>query len=309
MRLLHIADLHLGKRFNAFSLLDDQAYLIKKICELLQANNVDVLLLAGDVYDQSVPPAEATRLLDRFLTDVAALGVVVLVISGNHDSGERLAFGSKILSRQGVYIAGAAECPLPQVRLTVGDVPVCFTLLPFVRAAHVRRLFPDRVIASTEDAVRALLDATPLPNGYRQVLLAHQFVAGGSTDPEFSDSERLQIGGTDLVDWRLFQTFDYVALGHLHRPQSVGCDQIRYAGSLLKYSFSECSHEKSAVLVELAHDGDPTITLMPLVPERDVREVRLNLGERLRQATPVTVVSDDYVKLILEDETPLVQAM
>lgn len=237
MKFLHLADLHLGKRVNGFSMLEDQAYILRQILAILDNERPDGVLIAGDVYDKPVPPTEAVELLDGFLTELCARGVPVLLISGNHDSPERLAFGGRVMGSCGIHIAPVYDGAVAPVVLRDEIGPVYLWLLPFLKPAHVRRWFPDAQIESYTDAVAAAIAHMDIDDSARNVLVTHQFVTGGAR----SGSEELSVGGTDNVDSSVFAPFDYVALGHLHGAQQIGRPTIRYAGSPLKYSFSEAS--------------------------------------------------------------------
>ena len=281
MRFLHLSDLHLGKRVCEFSMLEDQRYILEQILTLLDETPVDGVLLAGDLYDKPVPPAEAVRLLDWFLTQLAARKLPVFAISGNHDSADRVAFGSALLADSRVYVSpvftGAPQ-PIP-LQDTHGTVDVY--LLPFLKPAMVRHVWPDEPIESYNDALACVLrHCTPDP-GHRSVLVAHQFVAGAAA----CESEEPSVGGVDSVDAALFDAFDYVALGHLHSPQKVGRETLRYCGTPLKYSFSEAGQHKSATFVELGAKSEVHITTAPLTPRHDLRGLRgsyMELTDRSR---------------------------
>ena len=251
MRFLHLADLHIGKRLREFSLLQDQEDILTKILDLVAIHHPDAVLICGDIYDKSDPSAEAVEVFDQFLTGLAQYGQPVMLISGNHDSPERINYGSGIMEKQQVYLAGLFEGQLQTITLADEYGEVVFHLLPFVKPAQVRRYYPEANIISYEDALQVILSATPLDPDKRHVLLAHQFITAQGVNPERSESEQISIGTLDNIDASVFAGFDYVALGHIHRPQSIGGMHIRYAGSPLKYSFSEALHHKSATLVEL----------------------------------------------------------
>ena len=291
MKLLHLADLHLGKTILETPLIEEQQAFLEEMVEIVDRRRVDAVLLAGDLYDRSVPPAEAVELLDRFLSALSGRGVPVLAAAGNHDSPERLDFGSRIFTRGGLYIAGRYRPALTRVRLTDAYGPVDVTLLPFLRPVMVRAALRggdgagedggESPVRTTEDAVRAALDACPPEPGGRQVLVAHQFVCAGGASPATCDSETPYAGGVEAVDVSCFDGYDYVALGHLHRPQRVGRDTVRYAGSPLKYSLSEVNHIKSAPLITLGAGGVEDIELLPIRPLRDLRRLRGGLDELL----------------------------
>lgn len=305
MRFLHLSDLHLGKRVHGFSMIEDQAHVLHQIEEIAKSVTPDAVLIAGDLYDKGVPPTEAVGLLDGFLTRLLSLKIPVLVTSGNHDSPERLSFAGDILDASGLYIAGVLQSKVKRVRLTDAWGPVDFYLLPFVKAAKATALHPQADIENCDDAVRAMLADIPREAGVRRVLLAHQLVAAPGEQVERCDSETLQLGGTDAVLADAFDAFDYVALGHLHRAQRVGRDGIRYAGSPLKYSFSEARGTKSITLVEM-DENCVHAKLLPLSPLREMRELRGRLDDLLKAAQGE---SDDYVRAVLTDQEPLYDAI
>ena len=270
MRFLHLSDLHLGKRVCEFSMLDDQRYILEEILSLLDTRPVDAVLLAGDLYDKPVPPAEAVRLLDWFLTELADRKLPVFAISGNHDSAERVAFGAHLLAGSQVYVSPVFEGAPAPIPLTDAYGPVDIYLLPFLKPATVRHIYPDEPIESYSDALGCVLRRCAPDPARRSVLVAHQFVAGATA----CESEEPSVGGLDCVDAALFDGFDYVALGHLHSPQKVGRDTLRYCGTPLKYSFSEAHQHKSATFVELGPKGEVTLSTAPLTPKHDLRELR-----------------------------------
>lgn len=305
MRFLHLSDLHLGKRVHGFSMIEDQAHVLHQIEEIAKSVTPDAVLIAGDLYDKGVPPTEAVGLLDGFLTRLLSLKIPVLVTSGNHDSPERLSFAGDILDASGLHIAGVLQSKVKCVRLADAWGPVDFYLLPFVKAAKAAALHPQADIENCDDAVRAMLADIPREAGVRRVLLAHQLVAAPGEQVERCDSETLQLGGTDAVLADAFDAFDYVALGHLHRAQRVGRDGIRYAGSPLKYSFSEARGAKSITLVEM-DENCVHAKLLPLSPLRELRELRGRLDDLLKAAQGE---SDDYVRAVLTDQEPLYDAI
>lgn len=306
MKFLHLSDLHLGKRLHECSLLEDQSYILDQILAIARDERPDGVLLAGDIYDKSAPSAEAVSLCDRFLVALSELVPHVFVLSGNHDSPERLAFGGRLMERSGVHISPVYDGTLSPVTLEDGFGPVHVYLLPFLKPAQVRRFFPDEEISSETDAVRAALSGLPLDPSARNVLAAHQFVTGGMR----CDSEELSVGGSGGVDAAVFDGFDYVALGHLHGPQRVERETLRYCGSPLKYSFSEARQVKSVTVVELAEKGSVTVRTVPLVPLRDLREIRGKYLElTARSCYEGTSLSEDYLHITLTDEEDVPQAM
>ena len=306
MKFLHLADLHLGKRVNGFSMLEDQAHILRQILAILDDEQPDGVLIAGDVYDKSVPSVEAVELLDGFLTELRARGVPVLLISGNHDSPERLAFGGRVMDGCGIHISPVYDGALAPVTLHDEFGPVHVWLLPFVKPAHVRRWFPDADIESYTDAVAEAVAHMDIDTAARNVLVTHQFVTGGTR----SGSEELSVGGTDNVDSGVFAPFDYVALGHLHGAQHIGRETIRYAGSPLKYSFSEARQHKSVTVVTLGEKGDVQARAVALTPLRELREIRGSYDElTARSFYEHTTYRSDYLHLILTDEQDVFDAI
>lgn len=306
MKFLHLADLHLGKRVNGFSMLEDQAHILRQILAILDDEQPDGVLIAGDVYDKSVPSVEAVGLLDGFLTELRARGVPVLLISGNHDSPERLAFGGRVMDSCGIHISPVYNGALAPVTLHDEFGPVHVWLLPFVKPAHVRRWFPDADIESYTDAMAEAVAHMDIDTAARNVLVTHQFVTGGTR----SGSEELSVGGTDNVDSGVFAPFDYVALGHLHGAQHIGRETIRYAGSPLKYSFSEARQHKSVTVVTLGEKGNVQVRTVALTPLRELREIRGSYDElTARSFYEHTTYRSDYLHLILTDEQDVFDAM
>ena len=306
MKFLHLADLHLGKRVNGFSMLEDQAHILRQILAILDDEQPDGVLIAGDVYDKSVPSVEAVELLDGFLTELCARGVQVLLISGNHDSPERLAFGGRVMDSCGIHISPVYDGAVAPVTLHDELGPVHVWLLPFVKPAHVRRWFPDADIESYTDAIAEAVAHMDIDTAARNVLVTHQFVTGGTR----SGSEELSVGGTDNVDSGIFAPFDYVALGHLHGAQHIGRETIRYAGSPLKYSFSEARQHKSVTVVTLGEKGDVQVCTVALTPLRELREIRGSYDElTARSFYEHTTYRSDYLHLILTDEQDVFDAM
>ena len=306
MKFLHLADLHLGKRVNGFSMLEDQAHILRQILAILDDEQPGGVLIAGDVYDKSVPSVEAVELLDGFLTELCARGVPVLLLSGNHDSPERLAFGGRVMDSCGIHISPVYDGALAPVTLHDAFGPVHVWLLPFVKPAHVRRWFPDADIESYTDAMAEAVAHMDIDTAARNVLVTHQFVTGGAR----SGSEELSVGGTDNVDSGVFAPFDYVALGHLHGAQHIGRETIRYAGSPLKYSFSEARQHKSVTVVTLGEKGDVQVRTVALTPLRELREIRGSYDElTARSFYEHTTYRSDYLHLILTDEQDVFDAM
>lgn len=293
MRFIHLADLHLGKQMNDLSLLPDQEAVLQQITEIAQAQQADCVLIAGDVYQRSTPQAEAMALFDRFVSGLVKLGMKVFVISGNHDSALRISYFSSLVKTAGVYVSETFDGHLQHVELQDGDGDVVIWLLPFLRPSQVKRFLPEEKIVSYQDAVAAVLRNTRLDSKKRHVLLAHQFITGS----EICDSEEHMVGGLDQIDASLFADFDYVALGHIHKSQKVGRETLRYAGSPLKYSFSEVSHKKSVTVVNMQEKGQTDIKKVPLYPLRDVRTIEGTMDELIRMP-----YSEDYVWITVKDE-------
>ena len=315
MKVLHVSDLHIGKRVNGMSMLDDQRYILRQILDIAEKHQVSVLLIAGDVYDKASPSAEAVTVFDAFLTDAVAAGLRVLAIPGNHDSAERIAYAQGLLEKQGVCLPPVYAGEVERVELEDEHGPVEFWLLPFLKPGDVRRFFPNEEIGDDYSAaLRAVLSACDIDQGKRNVVLSHQLVTAYGTAPDRADDE-IKLGGMDNVDVSVYDAFDYVALGHVHRPQRVGRDTVRYSGSPLKYSFSEARYGKSTALIELGEKkpGDDvgecvSFELIPLVPLYDVREVRGTLADVLAMGTAHDA-SQDYLHITLSDEHPQLDAM
>lgn len=306
MKLIHLSDLHLGKRVNGFSMLEDQRYILAEILGLVDRERPEAVLIAGDVYDKPVPPAEAVTLLDSFLVELSRRDTQVFVISGNHDSPERTAFGGRLMEACGVHMAPVYDGRTDPVTLMDEYGPVNLYLLPFVKPAQVRRLFPEQEIADYTGAMAAAIGAMGVDGSVRNVLAAHQFVTGA----ERCQSEEIPVGGLDNVDASVFQPFDYVALGHLHGPQHVGRETVRYCGSPLKYSISEWRQRKSATVVELGRKGEVTVRQAPLTPLRDMVKLRGSYEEITRRDYYEAEGREGcYVHATLTDEEDIPDAM
>lgn len=311
MRLLHISDLHIGKLVNEFSMLDDQRFMLERILDIIRARKVDVLLIAGDIYDRSAPSADAVACVDWFLSAIAKTGAACIAIPGNHDSAERVAYASDLLAENGVHLAPVYDGEIAHIGLEDEHGPVMFWLFPFLKPALVRPFFPSEEIATYTDALRLVVDSCPLDPTMRNVALTHQFVTYGATYPDRTDSE-LSLGGVDNVDVSVFDAFDYVAIGHVHRPQRIGRDTARYSGSLLKYSSSEIDYPKSAPLVTLGEKGTVDIELIPFEPLHDMRRIRGPLAELVSNETLAGLSQDDrehYLHVVLTDAFPPVDAL
>ena len=312
MKLIHLSDLHLGKRVNEFSMLEDQRYILDKIISIADEEKPDAILIAGDIYDKSVPSAEAVELFDEFLVRLSERNLQVFVISGNHDSPERLAFGSRLMDSNGIHISPVYNGEAVSFPLEDEYGRVNIYMLPFVKPAHVRRYYPDKEIASYTDALRVAVEEMNIDTEERNVLVTHQFVTGALR----SESEEISVGGSDNVDASVFDGFDYVALGHIHGPQDISLSQraavthIRYCGTPLKYSFSEAKHEKSVTIVELAEKGELTVRIVPLFPLHDMAEIRGTYEElTLKSFYEDTTYRDDYMHITLTDEDDIPDAV
>ncbi|MBQ4112277.1 MAG: exonuclease SbcCD subunit D [Clostridia bacterium] len=305
MKLIHLSDLHLGKRVNEYSMLEDQTDILSKILTVIDEEKPDGVLIAGDVYDKSVPSAEAVVLFDEFLTQLAGRDLEVFIISGNHDSPERMAFGSRLMDRSGIHMSQVYSGKVTPYVLTDGHGSVYVYMLPFVKPAHVRRFFGEEILTYTDAVATAIDRMEPDPTA-RNILITHQFVTGAFR----SESEEISVGGTDNVDASVFEGFDYVALGHIHSPQNCGSERIRYCGTPLKYSFSEAKDQKSVTVVELGEKGSLTVRTVPLIPKRDMVEIKGSYEEiTLKSFYEDTTYQDDYLHITLTDEEDVVDAI
>ena len=305
MKLIHLSDLHIGKRVNEVSMLEDQSHILDQILDITRQEQPDAVLIAGDVYDKTVPSAEAVSLLDSFFSRLVKLGVPVLVISGNHDSAERLAFGGELLTGAGLYLSPVYDGHLRKVTLEDEFGPVDFWLMPFLKPGHVRRFYPEETIETYTDALRVALSHTDRDESRRNVLLTHQFVTGAA----ICESEELSVGGSDNVDVTVFDGFNYVALGHIHGPQNIGSTRVRYCGTPLKYSFSEANHHKSVTVVQLGEKGELTVSTLPLTPLRDLRQLRGTYEELTAKKNYENTAVEDYLHITLTDEEDVHEAM
>ncbi|MBQ2803871.1 MAG: exonuclease SbcCD subunit D [Lachnospiraceae bacterium] len=305
MKFLHTADLHIGKKIFELSLIKDQKYILKQIVDIAKREQVDAVLIAGDVYDRTVPSTEAVMLLDEFLTSLQKQGIQVIMISGNHDSPERVAFADAILEKQGIHIAGGYQSPLKMVVLEDEYGPVYFVCMPFVKPAITGG-------SNSAEAVEHMLSGVPMTMGMHQryVLIAHYFVTGEHGEiPELSDSETdVQVGGLDSVPASCFQNFCYTALGHIHKRQRIGDGNIYYSGSPLKYSFSEAGGEKSVNIVELQEPGKVKVRAVKLKPLREMRCIKGRLMELISPSLirETQDIREDYFQVTLTDKEELI---
>ena len=306
MKLIHLSDLHLGKRLNEFSLGEDQEYILNQILKIVEEEQPDAVVIAGDVYDKAIPSVEAVSLFDEFLVRLAGLRKHIFVISGNHDSPERIAFGSRLLEETGIHLSPVYGGCVESVTLEDEFGPVDFYLLPCVKPIHVRRFYPEDPTDTYTQALSTAVAHMNLDEHRRNVLVTHQFVTGASR----SDSEEISVGGADNVDSAVFDHFDYVALGHIHSPQHCGSEKIRYCGTPLKYSFSEAKDTKSVTVAELKEKGNLTIRTVPLKPLRELVELRGTFRELTdRNFYENTTWTRDYVHLTLTDEEDIPDAV
>jgi len=305
VKIIHLADLHIGKRVNEFSMIDDQKHILNQILEIIDKEKPDAVIIAGDVYDKQVPSIEAVELLDSFISDISKRKTTTFIISGNHDSAERLAFGSSLMAMGKIYISPVYNGKISKYTLKNDFGSANFYLLPFVKPNHVKRFFPDEKIESYTDAIRVVVDNLKLDTSEINILIAHQFVTGASR----TESEEISVGGLDNVDASVFEDFDYVALGHIHRPQKIGTERIRYCGTPLKYSFSEVNDTKSVSIIEINSKEDFNLRTIPLIPKRDMRKIRGTYEELITKTSYESTNTDDYIHVTLTDEFNVVDAI
>ena len=305
MKFIHLSDLHLGKRVFDFNLLEDQEYILEEILKVIDSEEPDAVIIAGDIYDRSVPSTEAVELLDEFLFQLSGRNLQVLLISGNHDSPERLAFASRLIAPTGIHLSPVYSGVIEPIVLTDEFGPVNVYLLPFVKPAHVRRFFPGEKIESYNDALRIAVQALNVDRSKRNVLVTHQFITGAAR----SDSEEISVGGTDNIDASVFEGFDYVALGHIHAPQNIGSERIRYCGTPLKYSFSEAKHEKSVTVIDMGEKDSLSVRTVPLHPLRDLREIEGSYEELTYRPNYEGTNINDYMHITLTDEEDIPDAV
>lgn len=305
MKLLHLADLHIGKRVNEFSMIEDQKYILTKILNIIDGEKPDAILIAGDVYDKSVPSSEAVEVLDKFINDIASRKIETFIISGNHDGAERLAFASKLIDTTGIHISPAYNGNIDAKTLNDEYGSVNFYMLPFIKPINVKQIFKLEENISYSEAVKIAIEKMNIDKSQRNVLLSHQFVTGA----EECDSEDLSVGGTEGVSASVYEDFDYVALGHIHGPQRVSRDTIRYSGTPLKYSFSEVNHKKSVTIVNIEEKGNVTVSTIPLNAKRDLVELKGKYDELMDKSFYDKKNLDDYYHITLTDENDVVDAI
>lgn len=305
MKIMHLSDLHIGKRVNEYSMLQDQIYILKEILNIIDNEKVETVIIAGDVYDRSLPPNEALELFDEFLYQLSSRNVNVFVISGNHDSPERISYGGRMMTENKIFLSPVYDGNVKPISLNDDYGEVNFYLLPFVRPADIRRYFPDENIENYTDAVKVAIDNMNVDFSERNILVTHQFVTGA----ELSESEDIIVGGTDNVSGEVFDGFDYVALGHIHREQTVGKDNIRYCGTPLKYSFSEAKNIKSVIILDFNDKGNIEYSKIPLTPFRDMREIRGTYYELTLKSNYESTNTEDYLHITLTDEEDIPDAI
>lgn len=305
MKIMHLSDLHIGKKVNEYSMLQDQEYILKEILQIIDDEKVETVIIAGDVYDRSLPPNEALELFDEFLYQLSSRNVNVFVISGNHDSPERISYGGRMMTENKIFLSPVYDGNVKPISLNDDYGEVNFYLLPFIRPADIRRYFPDENIENYTDAVKVAIDNMNVDFSERNILITHQFVTGA----ELSESEDIIVGGTDNVSGEVFDGFDYVALGHIHREQTVGKDNIRYCGTPLKYSFSEAKHIKSVTILDFKDKENIEYSKIPLTPLRDMREIRGTYDELTLKSNYENTNVDDYLHITLTDEEDIPDAI
>ena len=307
MKILHLGDLHLGKRVNEISMIEDQKFMLDQIIAFVEEEKVHVVLLCGDIYDKAIPTIEAIHLLDEFLDELSDLKVKVLMISGNHDSSERLSFGKNLFKRSNLYITSQFNKEIEKITIKEDGYKVNFYMLPFVKPAYINHALKIQS-ESYEECFKYLMEHTKINEDETNILLAHQFVTAGKNTPELSDSETSSLGGVDNIDFRLFDAFDYVALGHIHKPQAMGREMVRYAGSILKYSFSEIHKDKQATIITINENKQLSLSFYPLKPLRDMREIECSLDDLLKKECEIGN-EEDYMHVILTDEEQILDAI
>ena len=305
MKFIHLSDLHIGKRVNDFSMLEDQKYILEKIADIVKEEKADAVIIAGDIYDKSVPPAEAVRVFDDFLNILTENVKSVYMINGNHDSAERVAFGARQMEKGGVFIAPVFDGEMKRYTEKDEYGNINLYLLPYIKPVNVRPFFEEGVVTDTYSAVKAVIDKTSIDTSERNIIVSHQFITGA----ERSESEEVYVGGSDNVEAEVFDDFDYVALGHLHRPQYIARKEVRYCGTPLKYSFSEADHNKSVTVVEMKEKGNIEIKTIPLVPLRDMRRLKGTYEYLTEKKNYEGTNVEDYLHITLLDEEEVYDAI
>lgn len=310
MKILHLADLHIGKIVLEQSMLEDQKYMLNQIVEKIKEKKIELVLISGDVYDRSVPPSDAVTCLSNFLKVlIKDLKLKVCMIAGNHDSKERLGFGSEIFADDGLFISANYNGSLDKVELEDEYGKINVYMLPYIKPVEIRGFFEEKEISTYHDAVKAVIEKEEINKKERNIILSHQFVTAGNEEPERSDSETLTLGGTENVDVSCYKDFDYVALGHIHGPQRIGRDTARYAGTMLKYSFSEVNQKKSLAVIEFKEKECLDINLIPLKPIRDMRVIKGPIEELIKEENYKGTNREDYIRAIITNEEPVYDAI
>ncbi|MGN0178980.1 MAG: exonuclease SbcCD subunit D [Monoglobaceae bacterium] len=307
MKIIHLSDLHIGKRVNEYPMLEDQEYILTKIINIIDEEKPDCVIIAGDVYDKSLPPADGVRLFDDFLVRLSKRKLKVFVISGNHDSPERIAFGGRLMTESGIFMSPVYDGDITPVTLEDEYGKVNIYMLPFIKPAVVRRLTENEEVQTYTDAVRTVIDGLNINTDERNIMITHQFVTGADrTESE----DNFSVGGTDNVDVSVFDVFDYTALGHIHRSQNCKSDKVRYCGTPLKYSFSEAKDKKSVTVVELCEKGNMKVRTVELVPLRDMHEIKGSYDHIMRRDFyKDTSYQEDYMHITLTDEEDIPDAV
>lgn len=306
MKIIHLSDLHIGKKLNGFSLIEDQRYILNQILDIISREKPECIVIAGDIYDKTIPSEEAVELLDDFLVGLSERKAEVFIISGNHDSAERLSFANRLLDSGGIHISKTYNGTVKPYTVSDEYGTVNFYMLPFVKPVNVKKAFPENNISSYTDAVRTAVENMNINKQERNVMITHQFVTGAQR----SESEEIFVGGSDNVDADIFSVFDYTALGHIHNPQNIGTEKIRYCGTPLKYSFSESKHDKSVTVAELMEKGTLSVRTIPLVPMHEMTELKGRYNELVSKAFyDNTSYQTDFVHITLTDEEDIADAV
>ena len=306
MKILHLADLHIGKKINEFSMIEDQKFILKKILEIMDDVKPHAVIIAGDVYDKTVPTIEAVELLDDFIFEISKREISTFIISGNHDSAERLSFGAKVMKFGKIYISPVFDGKISKYTLSDENGKINFYLMPFLKPMNVKKFFLDEEINSYDDAARLIVKNMNIDVSQRNILIAHQFV----TESAQSELEEKNVGGLDNISAEIFCDFDYVALGHIHKAYSIGKKKrIRYCGSPLKYSLSEVNSEKSITIVEINSKDDFKTEIVSLVPLRDMQVIKGTFEEITKNSFYCNINTKNYISITLTDENEVPNAL
>lgn len=305
MKLIHLSDLHLGKRVNGYQMLEDQKFILKRILGIIDEECADCVVIAGDIYDKPVPLAEAVWVFDEFLTALSIRKVKVCVVSGNHDSAERIAFGSRLMEGSGIHMSPVYDGNISKVTMDDDFGLINIYMIPYIKPVFVRKYFDEEKIGSYNDALKAVIGSLDMSLNERNIAVAHQFITGADR----TESEEISIGGLDNVDATLFEQFDYAALGHIHRPQKIAGDRMRYCGTPLKYSFSEINDKKSVTVVDMKKKGDVSIKTVPLIPRREMCEIKGSYNELTSLNYYKEFDCNDYFHITLTDEEDVPEAL